>query len=63
MIGRLVYFDYAEDPTNICVVLNMIRKEDLDDDEDLYLLYDFNYRDYYYASLDEIYAIYTKEVA
>ena len=30
MIGRLVYFDYAEDPTNICVVLSMIRKEDLD---------------------------------
>ena len=27
-------------------------EEDLDDDEDLYLLYDFNYRDYYYASID-----------
>ena len=63
MIGRLVYFDYAEDPASICVVLSMIRKEDLDDDEDLYLLYDFNYRDYYYASIDEIYTIYTKEVA
>tara|TARA_Y100000592_G_scaffold82150_1_gene130546 strand:+ start:412 stop:603 length:192 start_codon:yes stop_codon:yes gene_type:complete len=63
MIGRLVYFDYAEDPANICVVLSMLRKEDLDDDEDLYLLYDFNYRDYYYASIEEIYPIRVTEVA
>ena len=61
MVGNLVYFDYAEDPTNICVVLSMLEKGQYDQDEDLYLVYDFNYRDYYYASIDEIFIIRTTE--
>jgi hypothetical protein len=62
MVGNLVYFDYAEDPTNICVVLSMLKKGEYDQDEDLYLVYDFNYRDYYYASIDEMCPIYAMEV-
>jgi hypothetical protein len=61
MVGNLVYFDYAEDPTNICVILSILKKGEYDQDEDLYLVYDFNYRDYYYASIDEVHIIYNQE--
>jgi hypothetical protein len=54
MIGSLVYYDYAEDPMNICVVLDFFNKEKINQQEDLYLIYDFNYRDYYYASIEEM---------
>ena len=58
MIGSLVYYDYAEDPMNICVVLDFFNKEKINQQEDLYLIYDFNYRDYYYASIEEMEIIY-----
>jgi hypothetical protein len=61
MVGNLVYFDYAEDPTNICVILSILKKGEYDQDEDLYLVYDFNYRDYYYASIEEVHIIYNQE--
>ena len=54
MIGCLVNFLYAEDPTSICVILRQYDKRDLSQDEDLYLIYDFNYKDYYYAGVEEL---------
>ena len=66
MIGSLVKFIYADDEDNICVVMRSYDKDNMTDyvsdadkdDDDLYLVYDFKSKDYFYALENELITIY-----
>ena len=67
MIGSLVNFLYNEgNPDNVCVILQKYMEDYhegglSDGEEDLFLIYDFKSKDYFYALLNELSFIYTQE--
>ena len=67
MIGSLVNFLYNENnPDNLCVILEKYmddyNEERLrDGEEDLFLIYDFKNKDYFYALLNELSFVYPQE--
>ena len=68
MIGSLVRFFYNEVPNNICVIVRNYGKEFCEtcmgesdpeyEDDVLFLIYDLNSREYFYAMLNELSFVY-----
>ena len=67
MIGSLVSYLYNEnDPDNLFVIVLRYGKELLDsymneEDEELFLVYDFKHNEYFYAMLNELSFFYLPE--
>ena len=67
MIGSLVNFLYNDgNPDNLCVILQKYMEDYhesglSDGEEDLFLIYDFKTKDYFYALLNELSFVYPQE--